>query len=352
MNIISKIRSNIKKLLEVKFDYKILTSKKPIEVIFLCPAREKPTGGIKIIYNHAQLLNSFLPDSIKSRILHPKKPKFSCKWFVHNAEFKRDFSLGYLDFIIIPEVMVNKHAPLIQQLKIKYAIYVQNGYFITKGDKDTLKNAYSNASLIISISQDATKCIKLVYPEVDEERLIRVHYSIDNQKFKPQATKKNIITYMPRKLPKHSTLVISFLSAYLPLNWLLIPIRNKTELETSQLLADSKIFLSFSEFEGCPLPPLEAALSGNYVIGYSGEGGNEYFSAPIFTKINCGDIQSFVAAILTKVNQLDREENPFRSDCENQLNQLKSIFSEESEKHDISILSSKIEHLITHEPSI
>ena len=36
-----------------------------------------------------------------------------------------------------------------------------------------------------------------------------------------------------------------------------------------------KIFLSFSSLEGLGLPPVEAALAGNHVIGYTGEGGNE-----------------------------------------------------------------------------
>lgn len=342
MNIFSTIRAKIKSYLKTKFDYKIVANRQSKEVIFLCPAREKPTGGIKIIYNHAYLLNYFLPDNIQSKILHPKKPHFSCEWFAHKAAFKRDFRLSSEDFIIIPEVMVNIHFPLIHQLNIKYAIYVQNGYFITKGQPETLKKAYSNASLILSISQDATECIQLVYPEVDEKKLMRVHYSIDHNTFKAKTIKKNIITYMPRKLPKHSALVISFLSSALPFNWQLLPIQHKTEQETAEMLAKSKIFLSFSEFEGCPLPPLEAALSGNYVIGYSGEGGNEYFSPPIFSKIDCGDIQSFVTTILSTIKRLDNDENGFNDDGEKQFEQLKNIFSETSEARDISALSAKI----------
>lgn len=173
---------------------------------------------------------------------------------------------------------------------------------------------------------------------------MRLHYSIDHSKFKANTVKKNIITYMPRKLPKHSALVIAFLSTSLPSNWQLLPIQHKTEQETAEMLAESKIFLSFSEFEGCPLPPLEAALSGNYVIGYSGEGGNEYFSPPIFSKINCGDIQSFVATVMSTIKRLenDEDEDSFNDGGKKQFNQLKNIFSETSEAHDISALSEKI----------
>ena len=53
----------------------------------------------------------------------------------------------------------------------------------------------------------------------------------------------------------------------------------------------SEIFLSFSNLEGIGIPPVEAALSGNKVIGYTGGGGIEYWKEPIFTKIENGEIR-------------------------------------------------------------
>ena len=41
-----------------------------------------------------------------------------------------------------------------------------------------------------------------------------------------------------------------------------------------------------------PLPPTEAALAGNQVIGYTGEGGGEYWKKPIFTEIKTGEIKT------------------------------------------------------------
>ena len=51
------------------------------------------------------------------------------------------------------------------------------------------------------------------------------------------------------------------------------------------------------------LTSLEAALAGNHVIGYTGEGGNEYWQNPLFTKINSGEINKFVLKIVEKVNK-------------------------------------------------
>ena len=70
-----------------------------------------------------------------------------------------------------------------------------------------------------------------------------------------------------------------------------------TETQTYKMLKKSKIFLSFSSFEGLPLPPAEAALAGNFVIGYTGEGGNEYWKKPLFRRIHSGEIIPFVKAV-------------------------------------------------------
>ena len=79
------------------------------------------------------------------------------------------------------------------------------------------------------------------------------------------------------------------------------------------------------------LPPAEAALAGNYVIGYTGEGGNEYWKTPIFKRINSGEIVTFVKKILVKIQDLKKiNQFPIKK-----YNQLKKIFSEEREIQNI-----------------
>ena len=78
---------------------------------------------------------------------------------------------------------------------------------------------------------------------------------------------------MPRRLSQHSEQVCFLLKQYIPPDWRILPINNKSELEVAELLSISAIFMSFSDQEGYGLPPLEAALSGNIVVGYSGQGG-------------------------------------------------------------------------------
>ena len=74
------------------------------------------------------------------------------------------------------------------------------------------------------------------------------------------------------------------------------------------------------------MPPIEAAILENKVIGYSGEGGNEYFKKPIFTKINPGDLKTFLNEILKEI-----ENKNFYKMTKKQLIQLKKVYSSKSE---------------------
>ena len=51
------------------------------------------------------------------------------------------------------------------------------------------------------------------------------------------------------------------------------------------------------------MPPIEAALAGNKIIGYTGEGGKEIWRKPIFTEIKNGNILDFVNKIIINVKK-------------------------------------------------
>jgi glycosyltransferase involved in cell wall biosynthesis len=108
------------------------------------------------------------------------------------------------------------------------------------------------------------------------------------------------------------------------------PIDKKNEIETAEILATSSIFLSFCEQEGCPLPPLEAAFSGNIVVGYTGQGAKEYFAKPLFREIENGNFHDFAKAVLTAI--ADVETGLLHSQTfKNQFDVLRKNYSNESE---------------------
>ena len=96
------------------------------------------------------------------------------------------------------------------------------------------------------------------------------------------------------------------------------------------MLKKSKIFLSFSSFEGLGLPPAEAALLGNFVIGSTVEGGNEYCTNPIFTKITSVENVTLVKKVLKKIKRFKNDQFPLQK-----YTQLKDKFSKEKEIRNI-----------------
>lgn len=280
-----------------------------LNIVFIVPAVDgHKAGGDKVIYKQSDVLNQIAYCNVTSQILHPDNHQFKHGWFEHEAKMRLTNELSReTDFVIIPEVMVIPHAKMLQTLGVRYGIYVQNGYSASiplyVGSSDELARAYSQAEIIMTISDDTSECIRLAFPDV-ANKIQRIFYSVDSNKFRPSSNKENLITYMPRKLARHSDLVKFFLEHNLPNDWRLQPIHGLNEAGVIDLLAKSKIFLSFSEFEGCPLPPVEAALAGNYVIGYTGEGAREYWEEPIFSLVNCGDVKAFANQVLCAIEQM------------------------------------------------
>lgn len=276
-------------------------------VLFLCPATNRPHGGVKVIYRQASIIEA-AEGPLAAQVLHPFDLQFKCTWFANGATIKRDLMLNSSnDFVMIPEIWAVPHARLLAKLGVRYGIYVQGGYVLgTCGSEGGEEHdaAYLNADLILAISDDTTDCIKMAYPAC-ANKVYRVYYSISPEKFVAHPIKENVVCYMPRRLSKHSKLVMFLLEKKLPSNWSIVSIDGLDEDGVCEILGRSRIFLSFSELEGCPMPPVEAALSGCHVIGYTGEGGKEYWDPELFTEIHSGDIKSFVRNILNKVAELD-----------------------------------------------
>ena len=299
-------------------------------IIFFTHAEKKPSGGAKYIYNYSQIINEI--KNFSSEVIHIKKKKtskfrdsinkklninrntysgwqfrdityaknFRYKWFDNKVRIKQNFNFDKKkDFIILPEIFAHIADELFIKNKIHYAIFVQNGYVIdSTDDEKKLLKVYKNAKFILSSSSDTSECIKLKFPKL-KLKILKVSYCINFGKINFNL-KKNMITYSSRKLPHHSNLVISYLKPHLPKKWTLQNLHNLSNKEFMTLIKRSKIFLSFSYLEGLGLPPVEAALAGNQVIGYTGEGGSEYWKRPLFTKINSGEINKFVKTTIER----------------------------------------------------
>ena len=346
---------------------------KKVNIIYLLPEMKGASGGAKVIYNHSSVLNQ-IDKRINSQIVHlkkkisyklelslAKKVKFFSKshsgWDGNRMKISKNFkpkkdwyenkilnshNLNFdknKDFIIIPEIWAHFATDLkFSEKGFNYAIFVQGFYHMNSTNNFiNLKRSYEGAKLIITTSKYSVSYLKSMFPNI-RKKIFKVNLSVDHNKFKINK-KSNIITYMPRKLPEHSNLLLFYLKNLLPKNWKILPLINVSEKQIIKSLSVSKIFLSFSNFEGLGIPPIEAALSGNKVIGYVGGGGSEYWKKPIFIKVENGEIEDFAKKIIKSINSY---KNSWIEDTKKNRLQLSNFYSKKSERESLAFLSNKI----------
>ena len=317
--------------------------KKKLNIIYLMPAHKTASGGSKYIYQKSELINKLKINGISSQILHLKKKKTgkilqslkkrifkkksnkygwdvgdmkaagsfipSSSWTENKISIKKDINFNpKTDFVIIPEIWAHFACQLLIKKKIKYAILAQGVYHMNSFyNHKKLSEAYTKAKIILTISEDTSKCIKLIYQNC-KNKIFKINITIDSKKF-VSASKKNLITFMPRKLGDHYHILSLFLFNKLPKKWKIESLSNLSEKNLFLKLCQSKVFLSFSHLEGFGMPPLEAAIAGNKVIGYTGEGGKEYWKKPIFEEIESGNIKKFSEVVINIVNNFPKNWN-------------------------------------------
>jgi hypothetical protein len=306
-------------------------------IIYFSPTAGTQVGGVKVIHRHSEMINNL---GGTSEIFHAYGEYPGVRWFEHRAKIKANSQFDpKTDFVMLPESMIFDYWRRLRDLSIEFGIFVQNGYNITKGiDSNDLVNCYKAAKYIVCISEDAIRCVNSFLPG-NQQKIIRIISSIDEKIFSASPNKQNIICYMPRKLAIHSDILTTLLSLRLPKHWSLAPIGNMSESQVAEVMSKSKIFLALSDFEGLALPPIEAAFSGNFVIGYTGQGGREYWNPPIFEEIAHGDLVSFLEAIHRKINAIDANTLCFD---ESFLSLYRQYFSSDMEARLISNMIERI----------
>jgi len=309
-------------------------------IYFRTPENPNPCGGIKKLYDQTDILNK---NGIEAYVIHfDKTETFRCDWFENDTKIVYNKTLIQEDdIVVIPEIYDYHMFNLFP--KGKKVIFNQNAYntfrpYGTINDNSILN--YNNPDLlgVMVVSEDNKKYLELAFPN---NKIYRIHISIDTDKFFPKENKKKQICYMPRKNKQDVDQVISILKlrGYLK-DYNFVAIENMTEEELIKTYQESEIFLSFGYPEGCAAPPLEAMACGCIVIGYTGMGCREYMNTDYSFPIEHGDIVSFVKTIEEKIYSFNAINNcPYYNEFENLNNKaikfIKENYTKEREKSDI-----------------
>jgi glycosyltransferase involved in cell wall biosynthesis len=266
-----------------------------MRVFVLCPDYNVPSGGVRRLYRHVDVLRRH---GVESAILHESEG-FRCTWFANDTPVMGvgQVSLTPSDYLVVPELYgqgLAKLAPGVPKV-----VFNQNSYFTFRGFPITGADGaspYLNPDVVavFAVSEDNAAYLRYAFPTA---HIIRVHYGIDPL-FGPRWPKRKAMAFMPRKNAEDVVQVVNMLRGRGSLeDWELVPIDGLPEAQVAERLAHCAIFLSFGTVEGCPLPPLEAMASGCVVIGYHGRGGKEYFNRSFSYSVEAGDTIGFAKTV-------------------------------------------------------
>jgi len=261
-------------------------------ICYLCPSTNEFIGGIRIIYNHVDILNR---NGIEAAVLH-ETVGFKVTWFKNTT--KVVYSLDDNNLLITPEVYSPSVFPGRDRI-----IFNQN-YYLSKSIDHTCKG-------IMAISHHNAKLIRAKFPGIP---VTVVNWSLpkDIYFYDPLIAKENIISFFGIK----NTVTLEVVRKHLlGSSWKLVQLEG-SDLEVANTLRKSKIFLQLGLKEGCPRPPAEAMACGCMVVGYDGGGGKDYMDGNYCYPCESDDLSSLLIKLNRAIN------NPYLTE----LSPIKSYY--------------------------
>jgi hypothetical protein len=244
-----------------------------MRIYYFCFDHNRPTGGIKQIYRHVDVLRRHGHEAF---VLHDT-PGSRATWFDNQTSIVDRETFARLhdpvaDFVVLPEDLGTRFF----DFRGRKVIFNQNVYygFAAFGWSLSLRYSYLDPDLIavLTVSDHNGEYLRFAYPRLP---VLRVHYGVDSARFTARALadKKRVIACV-NKSPQEICALLHLLQsrARQGLNrlqdyeWVLL--QGKSESEVAGLLSECLLLVFLSTTEGLGLTPLEAMLSGCFVAAY------------------------------------------------------------------------------------
>lgn len=317
-----------------------MTLKSFRNIYYLCPSTPHPIGGVQKIYQHVDILKRH---GFSAFVLHPlrsyrypwRKNETPTAYFSDPFRFFRIFKkikarikgkrllawklllnnpriytctlnnkrialpkLSAEDVIVIPDYLVFELVELFKKMPCVIlnltAYFTFEGLTIEESITQPLKLPYEKYSCIVG-SNDTANYLQHTFPKID---LHICPFGVDADQFSYHPHKKKQIAFMPRRCKDHLVQIINILKlrGKIP-DWSFVSLENLPQHELIEKMKSSAIYLSTSYQEGFGLPPAEALSCGGLVVGYHGEGGQEFFKPPFAHPIPHGSIIEYVKKV-------------------------------------------------------
>ena len=166
-------------------------------IYLYCPDDNAPNGGIRKIYNHADVLNR---NGFEAAVVH-LKPGFRCSWFRNETRviYAQTVRPNPDDFIVAAEVFgpdIALTAPGIRKVIFNQNCY--NTFVHYPLGKEGRQTPYLHPDIVatITVSDDGVSYLRYAFPSA---RILKIRPGVDTTLFHPGDRKKRQIAFMPRR---------------------------------------------------------------------------------------------------------------------------------------------------------
>lgn len=252
-------------------------------IYYLCPDHAPPSGGIRAIYRHVDILNDA---GVSAAVLHHSEG-FACRWFEHSTRTlgAPSVALSGDDILVVPEI----YGPFLQRLPRapRLVAFSQNAYLTFEHLAPPLRPPYDLFEAALTISPDSAEYLRFAFPGLE---VAIVANAIDPAVFHPaDRAPGRRLALMPRKRPAEAEEILRLLGDRLR-GWEVVRIDGVSEAEAAAMLRTAPIFLALGRREGFGLPVAEAMASGCFTVGFPAFGGRELFDPSFSVAVEDGDV--------------------------------------------------------------
>lgn len=235
------------------------------KIYYACPDDNTPIGGVKVIYQHVEMLRE---GGLDARVLHGT-PGFRCDWFGHRAKVTASLDPSPENWLVIPEIWADRvDLDTLAGLNIVWfnqSLGGPKGLFVC--DR-TFPHPSVKGTFVVSATGEAM-ALEL------GSRVFHIPNYVPST-FSFRKRKISQVACMPLKGEARLARIVDRITAPV------VPIRGLPQAETAKIMMESLVFLHMGEREGFGLPPAEAMRCGCVYVGLSGVSGLEYMRGRSF----------------------------------------------------------------------
>jgi len=306
--------------------------------LVLCIDRPLASGGVAVLYDAVQILTEAGHDAM---IVHGR-PGFrhmngeasvsighsnrialaeNARWQPQSLRQKLrkartamarpadSFDLRPDDIIVVPELMLRN--AMIAYPAHRKVLFSQNPYLYLEAVREARLaglDPVAGIALNLGISRNCMAAFEAV--GVTQVAYFPVAPRLDLFPYRHE--KSQLITYMPRKRPAEAEVLEAALRRRGNLRGFdLLAIDGMAPEEVARSLAGTSVFVSLLKDEALGFPAAEAMAAGCVVVGYTGQGTEEYFDSNTGIPVQDGDILGLIEAVEDTVARLNRDPSAF-----------------------------------------